>query len=66
MTGAAENNVKIVNAKMEAEVQETARLFSDYHTEAANRGIPAFATAKQTIAAAGYSGNVFGPRSLLV
>jgi WD40 repeat protein len=71
MSGVAENNVKIVNAKMDAEVEETARLFSDYNTEAANRGTLAFATAKQTIAAAGYSGNVrvwnvSDPRSLLV
>jgi WD40 repeat protein len=71
MSGAAENEVKIVNAKMDAEVEEAVRLFSDYNAEAANKGVLAFAAAKQTIAAAGFSGNVrvwnvSDPRSLLV
>jgi WD40 repeat protein len=70
MCGAAENRIKIVNVNLEADVEETGNLFSDYCPNAADKGILGFATAKQTIAACGYSGNVrvwnvSDPRALL-
>jgi WD40 repeat protein len=58
MSGAMENRIKIVNGKIDAEIEESGNLFSDYVPHAPKRGLLAFATSKRTIAACGYSENI--------
>jgi WD40 repeat protein len=58
MSGAGENRIKIVNAKVEAEIEESGNLFQDFDGTAAQKGICQFAIANQTIAACGYSSTI--------
>jgi WD40 repeat protein len=58
MSGAMENRIKIVNAKLDAEIEESGNLFTDYDPMAPRRGLLSFATSKHTVAACGYSENV--------
>jgi WD40 repeat protein len=58
MSGAMENKIKIVNAKLDAEIEESGNLFTDYDSLAPHRGILSFATSKHTVAACGYSENI--------
>lgn len=58
MSGAAENSMQVVNAMITAQPEESTKLFSDFDGAAAKRGVLAFGTSKQTIAACGYSSNI--------
>ena len=71
MSGAAENSMQIVNAMITAPPEESTRLFSDFNPHANKRGVLAFGTSKQTIAACGYSSmiriwHVSDPKGLFV
>jgi WD40 repeat protein len=58
LTSACENAVRVVNAKWDADVEDAGPVFADYDESAEQRGVLALATAKRTIAAGGFSGNL--------
>jgi hypothetical protein len=58
LSGPIGNRIKIVNAKFDADVEESDSLFTGYNSNAMNRGLLGFATSKRTIAACGYSENI--------
>ena len=66
MSGAAEDSMQIVNAMITAPPEESTRLFSDFNPHANKRGVLAFGTSKQTIAAMIRKWHVSDPKGLFV